>query len=96
MADNWSDEELAAAVSAYKEMASLEAAHKPYSKRDYYRKLAARFGRTDKSFEYRMQNISAVLDELGRNWIPGLKPAANVGANVKSRIVALLDNAMGQ
>ena len=91
MAENWSDEELAAAVSSYKEMAQLEAVQKPYSKRDYYRKLAERFGRTEKSFEYRMQNISAVLNEQGKGWIPGLKPADNVGANVKARIISLLD-----
>lgn len=90
MAENWSDDELAAAVSAYIEMATLEASRKPYSKREYYRQLAARFGRTEKSFEYRMQNISAVLHEQGRDWIPGLKPAENVGANVKPRIEALL------
>ena len=90
MAENWSDDELAAAVEAYGEMARLEAARKPYSKRDFYRDLAERFGRTEKAFEYRMQNISAVLDELGESWIPGLRPAGNVGANVKPRIVALL------
>lgn len=96
MAENWSDEELAAAVSAYKEMAQLEANHKPYSKREYYRDLAARFGRTEKSFEYRMQNISAVLHEQGRIWIPGLKPAGNVGANVKPRIEVLLNSSSVQ
>ncbi|MCD2453779.1 HNH endonuclease [Methylicorpusculum oleiharenae] len=91
MAENWSDEELAAAVDAYKEMAHLEANQKPYSKRKYYRDLVERFGRTEKSFEYRMQNISAVLHEQGDSWIPGLKPAGNVGANVKPRIKALLN-----
>lgn len=91
MAENWSDDELAAAVEAYGEMAGLEAARKPYSKRNIYRNLAKRFGRTEKAFEYRMQNISAVLNELGRSWIPGLKPAGNVGANVRSRIEALVE-----
>jgi hypothetical protein len=91
MAENWSDDELAAAVGAYIEMAGLEAARKSYFKRDIYRDLAERFGRTEKAFEYRMQNISAVLDELGKSWIPGLKPAGNVGANVKHRIVALVE-----
>jgi hypothetical protein len=90
MQEDWSDMELAAAVDAYNEMARLEAARKPYNKRQVYRDLAAQHGRTEKSFEYRMQNISAVLNELGRPWVPGLKPAGNVGANVKPRIVALL------
>src|SRR4051812_6689668 len=90
MAEEWSDAELAAAVDAYNEMARRNAASLPYSKKEVYRDLAERFGRTEKAFEYRMQNISAVLSELGRPWIPGLKPASNVGTNVKPRIIALL------
>ncbi|WP_155641278.1 HNH endonuclease signature motif containing protein [Burkholderia cepacia] len=93
MAQNWSDDELAAAVEAYANMATLEAEQRPYSKRQINRDLASRFGRTDKAFEYRMQNISAVLQEAGRQWISGLKPAGNVGANVKPRIMSLLDQA---
>jgi hypothetical protein len=92
MAENWSDEELEAAFNAYEQMAQFEADKKPYSKRKYYQQLATQFGRTEKSFEYRMQNISAVLHERGLNWIPGLKPAGNVGTNVKQRIETLLNN----
>jgi len=44
-----------------------------YIKKRYYEDLASRFGRTDKSFEYRMQNISYVMTLLGRTWLPGLK-----------------------
>ncbi len=91
MAEDWSDAELAAAVEAYNKMAKLEVQRKPYSKRQVYRDLASRFERTEKAFEYRMQNISAVLDDLGKNWIPGLKPAGNVGANVRPRILALME-----
>lgn len=91
MAEDWIDDELAAAVEAYGKMAYMEATKRPYSKRQIYRELAERFGRTDKAFEYRMQNISAVLNELGKSWISGLKPAGNVGANVKPRIISLLE-----
>jgi hypothetical protein len=90
MATDWNDDELAGAVDAYQEMARMELAHRPYNKRQIYRDLAARFDRSPGAFDYRMQNISAVLDELGEYWIPGLKPAGNVGANVKSRLIALL------
>jgi hypothetical protein len=51
MTENWSDDELAAAVEAYREMYRLEAAGKSYPKRDFYRALAKRFGRTEKAFE---------------------------------------------
>jgi len=88
--DDWTEDELAGAVDAYREMQRLEAARRPYNKREVYRELALRFGRTEKAFEYRMQNISAVLQESGQSWLPGLKPAANVGTNVRPRIAALL------
>ena len=63
---------------------------RPYSKKAFYVELADRFPRSAGAFEYPMQNISAVLQEDGEPWIPGLRPAANIGANVKHRILALL------
>lgn len=90
MSEDWSDDELAGAVNAYNSMVRFNAEQKPYSKREIYRKLAEQFGRTEKAFEYRMQNISAVLQELGEPWLQGLKPASNVGTNVRERLIALL------
>lgn len=90
MRKDWGDEELAAAIDAYNEMTRARAEKKAFSKRETYRNLAARFGRTEKAFEYRMQNISAVLAEMGLPWLAGLPPASNVGVNVKPRIAALL------
>jgi len=37
----------------------------------------AQIGRTHRSVEFKHQNISAVLDELGMPWIPGHKPKRN-------------------
>jgi hypothetical protein len=39
--------------------------------------LVSRLGRSDGSIEFKHQNISAVLDELGAPWISGYKPARN-------------------
>ena len=39
--------------------------------------LMAQIGRTHRSVEFKHQNISAVLDELGMPWIPGYKPKRN-------------------
>ncbi len=55
-----------------------------------YRELAARHGRTSKAWEYRMQNISHVLDQAGKPWLPGLLPASNVGAKVEPKLAKLL------
>jgi len=66
------------------------------SKSGYYRALAAKFGRSEKAFEYRMCNISYVLSLQGRAWIPGLLPRQNVGAQVAEQIEGLLAEVDGQ
>lgn len=87
---DWTVDELRASVEAYVEMLRLHRSGKPFVKKRYYRELASRFGRTEKSYEYRAQNISHVLALQGREWLPGLVPAKNVGAKVISQIEMLL------
>ena len=43
-----------------------------------------------------MQNISYVLSLLGREWLPGLAPATNVGANVGAKIEQLIAEVEGK
>jgi 5-methylcytosine-specific restriction enzyme A len=90
--DGWTLNELRATVVAYREMLALEEAGKPYSKAQYRRDLRAGplAARSEASIEYRMQNISAALQELCLPWIEGYKPAANIGNNIKDQIHALL------
>jgi 5-methylcytosine-specific restriction enzyme A len=91
VSEDWSDDELRASVVAYRNMQALERAGEQRFKRQAYRDLADKFGRTAKAFEFRMQNISAVLALLGREWLPGLKPAAHVGANVAVKLERLIN-----
>lgn len=86
----WTDEELFDSAKAYLEMLRKEEAGEKYVKKDYYRKLSHKHGRTEKSFEYRMQNISYVRFLLGRIWLDGLKPAKNVGTKNTARIESIL------
>lgn len=86
MAKAWGVEELQASVQAYLAMLASETASRPYEKKQVYAELAKKFQRTEKAFEYRMQNISHVLDAMGRRWIKGLKPAKNVGSGIASVI----------
>lgn len=86
----WSDEELKASVEAYVLMKQKQQAGEKFSKKAIYDDLAGRFGRTAKSFEFRMQNISSVYQDMGRDWLPGLTPATNVGAKMFPRIEALI------
>ena len=84
----WSEAELEASVDAYLAMLKSEIAGIPYVKSKINAEL--RKGplstRTKGSVEFRMQNISAVMQELGITWIKGYKPAANVGEQVKANI----------
>lgn len=96
MSENWSEEELKAAVEAYVDMQTKEADGIPFVKKQYYSGLSDKFGRTEKSFEYRMQNISYVYSLMGRPWVSGLKPAKNVGANNASIIERLISDIEGQ
>lgn len=87
---NWTDEELRASIQAYLEMLALVRDGKPLIKKKYYTALSKKFGRTEKAFEYRAQNISYVLALQGREWLSGLPPAKNVGVNVATKIEAML------
>jgi 5-methylcytosine-specific restriction protein A len=95
MSEQWSNDELKGAVVAYLEMRSQFLDGKKFVKKDYYRDLARRFGRTEKSYEYRMQNISHVLSLQGREWVSGLRPAANVGSNVICELEKLISEVEG-
>ena len=96
MSDGWSKDELRASVDAYVEMQRKDRKGEPFTKKRYYENLAAKFGRTAKAFEYRMQNISYVMTLLGREWLSGLKPAKNVGANVVAEIKEMIAQAEGK
>src|SRR5215813_13602827 len=58
-------------------MLEAELSRQPYVKSTHSQALMARIGRTHRSVEFKHQNISAVLDELGMAWIPGYKPKRN-------------------
>lgn len=86
----WSNEELRAAVRVYLEMLEKSQRGETFSKAQHYLDLSRQFGRTPKSFAYRMQNISYVLSLAGRQWLAGLRPAKNVGAGVAAQIEKII------
>jgi 5-methylcytosine-specific restriction protein A len=98
MADEWSDAELDAAVEAYLAMLGHQARGEDYSKAEYRRRYIAGplSARPEASFEFRMRNISHVLDtELHADWLRGYRPAANVGAATTARIREALERQLG-
>ena len=92
MSERWSEPEVAASVHAYLRMLEDEQHGRPYSKSAVNAELREGLlsERTKASVEYRMQNISAVLSDLGLQRIEGYLPAKNVGHSVRTQILALL------
>jgi len=74
---DWQDDELDAIVADYFAMLEADLSGRPYVKSAHSKALMAQIGRTHRSVEFKHQNISAVLDELGMPWIPGYKPKRN-------------------
>ncbi|WP_161809495.1 HNH endonuclease [Stenotrophomonas panacihumi] len=93
----WTDEELQAAVDAYLWMREQEHAGARFVKKDVYRDLAERYGRTIGAWDYRMQNISSVLEDIGEPIISGLMPAKNVGPTASGKLIRMIrDRDAGQ
>lgn len=78
----WSDDELDAIVADYFAMLSAELSGRSYVKSHHSNALMSRTGRTHRSVEFKHQNISAVLEELGMPWIQGYKPKRNYQAAI--------------
>lgn len=74
---NWSDREIDLIVSDYFDMLDRELAGTPYVKAERNAALRHLTGRSRGSIEFKHQNISAVLVELGRPWIRGYRPMRN-------------------
>jgi hypothetical protein len=73
----WTDDELDIIVSDYFTMLQSERSGQAYVKAQRNRAIRERIGRSRGSVEFKHQNISAVLLELGMDWIYGYKPAVN-------------------
>ena len=88
----WSNDELEASVDAYLKMLSLEQSGQTFRKSVENQLL--RDGplskRSASSVEYRMQNISAVMEQMGLLRITGYVSAKHLGNGVSSRIKEIL------
>jgi hypothetical protein len=73
----WQDDELDVIVADYFAMLAEDLSGRPYVKSRHSAALMVRIGRTHRSVEFKHQNISAVMGELGLPWIPGYKPKRN-------------------
>lgn len=73
----WSEQEIDYAVASYFDMLRMEMQDKRYTKLHKNKEVQALTGRSHKSVDFKYQNISAVLQHLAMDWIPGYKPKVN-------------------
>jgi hypothetical protein len=90
----WDQREVDLTIDTYFTMLRLELDGESYRKADHRRQLLHRIDRSAGSVEYKLQNISAVLNELGGVFIDGYKPASNVQGLLRERVTARLSEAV--
>jgi len=93
--EDWSPEEVEAAIASYFEMLAIEARQERYNKAAFNASLRERLrGRSKGSVELKHQNISAVLYALDLPFIPGYKPRGNAQLLLRKAVQRyVLDNA---
>jgi hypothetical protein len=75
---DWSADEVRLIVADYFDMLRLDLADRPFSKAEHNQTLRERLSdRSEGSVEFKHQNISAVLLDMGRPYLDGYKPAKN-------------------
>lgn len=65
-------------------MLTLDLAGEGYIKSEFRREVERYVERSSVAIEYKFNNVSAVLDELGAVWIPGYKPLRNVQERLRT------------
>lgn len=89
---DWTEQEINLIVADYFEMLRMERTGMPYVKAERNRALQELTNRSRGSIEFKHQNISAVLLELGLDWISGYKPMANYQRALIAGIERYLDS----
>ncbi len=74
---DWTEREIDLIVADYFDMLALDLAGRPFVKAQRNAALQALTGRSRGSIEFKHHNISAVLHQLGMNWLPGYVPRHN-------------------
>lgn len=89
----WSREELLACVKAYHLLWSGQQIGEQINKSKLRLKILEEnlAGRSASAYEKRMQNISAVMNELGIEWVQGYAPLPNIGT-AKATIIELIND----
>lgn len=88
MAEDWSKHEVELVVADYLEMLALDLSGADYNKAERNRALQALLtARSRGSIEFKHQNISAVMIEMGYPYVAGYKPAKNYQRSLLPQVV---------
>ncbi len=87
----WSPEEIQPTIEAYFDMVLKALSEEKVVKAHVYRSLEEEGIRTAKSYEFKMQNISAVLALNDLPFLRGLVPAKNFQRSLEPQVLAYLD-----
>lgn len=93
---DWSEQEVGLIVADYFDMLEAELLGKTFKKSDHRKALAPKLqGRSDGSIEFKHQNVSGVLVELGLPYIEGYKPRSNYQGMLVTEVEDFLDKHPG-
>ena len=87
----WRHSENEALVADYLDMLELELAGRRYQKAAHNRALRSTIDRSEGAIEYKHQNVSAVLHQLGQPSIKGYLPASNYQSELVGTVSRALD-----
>jgi hypothetical protein len=93
---DWTEEEVGLIVADYFDMLEAELLGKSFKKSDHRKALAPKLeGRSEGSIEFKHQNVSGVLVELGLPYIEGYKPRSNYQGILATEVENFLDKHPG-
>jgi len=91
MSDSWSNIEVELIVADYFNMLSAELKGEPYSKAEHRRAIIPLLAnRSEGSIEFKHQNISAVLINLGQPYVKGYLPRFNYQKILENKVIDYL------
>lgn len=89
---DWSEDEVRLIVAHYFDMLETSLLGNPLNKTEHRKKLLPQLsGRSEGSIEFKHQNVSGVLVELGRAYIEGYKPRSNYQSILAQEVESFLD-----
>ncbi len=93
---DWSREEVRLIVADYFDMLEAELQGRPYKKSEHRKALTPQLsGRSEGSIEFKHQNVSGVLVELGLPYVEGYKPRSNYQSILATEVELYLDQRPG-